>query len=225
MFGLCYFGGSVAAQEEIPLRNDRYIIWQPDARIELSDYTAQLTPKHQKLSERLGIGTVSTIQLLRIVDGPKRKRDAKELPERWYIAPAFCRACSSLNRPDSLGLAHDRIFFDMAELSARWARRQMDSLRTVLNIDNVGAAFIETVCMDADEMMHGLMHTYIKEVVLTRSDSAQASWRDFMHEMLDLWQYTTTQEDCQRFVHDAPLDERYNVLKYRSGDIRGRKKE
>ncbi len=210
-------------QSESPPTDARYLIWQPDVEITFSDYTIAPDAKAKDLSARHGIGTVSVIELLRIVDIPKRKRDLKDHPERWYIAPAFCRKCSSLTSEDPTGLKHDRLYFDLSELAARYARMRMDSLYAQDPADNFASIWLETVCSDADEMMHRMFNTYGREVVLTRSDSAYASWRTFTDEMLAMRPDNTTKaEDRQRFMSGSPLSQDYKVAKHRMGDMLGR---
>ena len=176
--------------------------------------------KSLRLSQQLGIGTISVMELLRVVDVPKRKRDRKTRPEVIYIAPAFCRKCSSVLWNDPVGVMHDQWLFDATEMAARVARADMDSLRILFNADNTGLMWLETVVKKADEFRWRMYNTYFKEVVLTHSDSAYVSWRSVMDEMLSKTGGRATRiVDCQRFVLNEPLIEGYTKPKYRSGDL------
>lgn len=217
----CIVAPSLAiSQDTIAARNQKYIFWQPNAVITYGDYLQSPDSSDYRMKEKYGIGVMGTLEFFRTVDIPKKKRDLAKLGEAVYIAPAFCRECSAMIWEDPKGVEHDRIFFDLAEISVRYARKQLDSIRTASPVDNAGMMFLETLVQDAEDMRMEMMRDYWVQVVVTKSDSAYAEWRSTVDKgLLHTITYATRLEDCQRFIVDKPTKAGYVMPKSRTGDM------
>ena len=208
------------AQDTIVSRNERYIFWQPNAVIDISDYQQEPDSGDIRMSAKYGVGVLGTIELLRVVDVPKRKRDLAKMGEAVYTVPAFCRACSAMLWEDSMGIEHDKIFLDMAEISVRCVREKLDSIRAQLHSDNTGVMFLETFVQDAEVMRLAMMRDYLQQVVLTKSDSAYSAWRAFVeYSLTRAAAYATRPEDYQRFIAAKPIKAGYVVPEFIMGDM------
>lgn len=218
--GIFVMSTSAVAQDTIAPQSLRYIFWQPDAVINFQDYVQPPDSGDFRMRDKYGIGVMGTVELLSAVDVPKKKRDLAKMGEAIYMAPAFCRECSAFLWEDSMGLKHDRIFFDMAEIATRNARKELDSISTSLHVDNGGVMFLETFLQDAEDMRLAMMRDYFVQVVIAKSDSAYVVWRTFVDEALfHTSAYTTRPDDCMRFSAGRPIKAGYVMPGSRMGDM------
>ena len=213
---------SLTAQIEYITEDENNIYWQPDAKIDFSDYQSPTNDDCIKYNEKHGLQMSSSIGFRGIVDIPKKKRKF----DKFYIAPVFCKNCSCILSEDSLSLQVDRLLFDVAEVFARGARRELFDLQKEMNADNTYTMFFTTVKNDWDEKMRGTFKTIIREVLIEKIDTAYVSWRQLTDELLlETESYATKNEDCYRFVLNEPIEKGYKQAKTIMGDMRNNKKE
>lgn len=210
------------AQIEYITEDENNIYWQPNAKIDFSDYQSLTNDDCVKYNEKYGLQMSSSIGFRGIVDVPKKKKKF----DKFYIAPVFCKNCSCILSEDSLALQVDRLLFDMAEIFARNARRELLDLQKEMNADNTYTMFFTTVKNDWDKKMRETFGIIIREVLIEKTDTAFVSWRKLADELLlETESYTTKPEDCYRFVLSKPIEKGYNQAKTIVEDLRNNKKE
>jgi hypothetical protein len=205
-----------SAQTEYPSENDVDIYWQPNTQIDFSDYQSPDNEDCLKYNEKYGLTSSSSIGFRGVVDIPKKKRKY----DKFYIAPVFCKNCSCILSEDSLSLQVDRLLFDLAEVCARRARKELLDLREEMNTDNTYSMFFTTVKNKWDEEMRAFFSAIITDVLIEKNDSSYMSWREAVDDaLLTTIEYATQPEDCYRFIKNEPIEKGYKVAETIMGDM------
>lgn len=91
----------------------------------------------------------ANIQLKAIVDiltsHLSKKIKKRTGNDKVYMAPLFCKSSSCLLSEDAVELKVYRLLFDVAELSARVARKELLETQRQMNINNVNTMFLTTI--------------------------------------------------------------------------------
>jgi hypothetical protein len=215
---------SIKAQNEYQLEDEFEIYWQPNAQIDFSDYQSTNQEECIKCFEKYGFSMAANIVLRGVVDIPVKKRSKKF--DKVYLAPAFCKNCSCLLSEDSLNLEVDRLMFDMAEVCARHARKELLEMHNLMKADNSNAMFYTTVKNKWDAEMTAYFVSVLTDVLIEKKDSAFIKWRNSVDEILLLSQeYATQPEDCHRLATNKPIEEGYKMAKTIMGDLRTKEEE
>jgi hypothetical protein len=209
------------AQTSIITENEKDIYWQPSTKIDFSDYQSQSDSDCIKYHEKYGVNTSSSIGFRGVVDIPNRKGKA----DKFYIAPVFCKNCSCLLAKDSMGLKVDNLMFDMAEVCARGARKELLELQAKMNADDTYSMFFTSISNSWEERLRSFFGTVIREVLVEKKDSAYISWKETVDKLLQQTEsFATKPEDCYRFILNKPLEKNYKMAEKIMGDLRNKSK-
>ena len=80
----------VNAQTTYLTENEKDIYWQPNTKIDFSDYQSPNKDDCEKYYKKYGFTMSSNIGLRGVVDIPKKRGKY----DTFYIAPVFCKNCS-----------------------------------------------------------------------------------------------------------------------------------
>jgi hypothetical protein len=199
-------------QEKILTETKTHIFWQPDLVLTEKDFQGDGTKnqKYVRYCEELDLCVVASTGVFSILDIPKRKRKRGELIEKAYFAPAFERATSYILKQDSMGIAKQKIVFDIYEASARLARQQLQQLQDSIGGYGIISIMFKSVEARAIEMRNSLVDSYTKDLYIDKKPDAYKKWRKIVDQLLyDSKEFATKPEDCYRFVKNEPLDKNY----------------
>ena len=220
--GLCVLSINMNAQKAVYLTEDeKDIYWQPNTEISFTHYQAKTDTACVKYYDKYGLQMSSSIGIRGVVDVPTKKRQL----DKSYFAPVFCKNCSCILSEDSLCLKVDRLLFDMAEICARNARKELLELHSHGNMkaDNTNTMFFTSVKNSWDEKMQSFFGSAIREILIEKKDGAYVEWRQMADELLQQTEsYATRPEDCYRFVLGEPIEKGYKMAKTIAGDMRNK---
>lgn len=204
-FGVC--GLSELKAQTDTSRVERYLFWQQDVRLGFDDFNASGDSVIEAKLTPLGIRASASTGLWWVVDVPKKRRLRGRLLEQLYIAPAFDRSESYMLEDDSVQLLQQAMYFDINEVCARHARRQMKALADSMgNVYGTVWIMCTTIMADAEKLSKDAAHTYTQEVLVQRIDGKYDEWRReidlALHETKAL---VTTAEDRERFTKGVPI--------------------
>jgi hypothetical protein len=198
--------------------NEKEIYWQPDRKIEFSDYQSNSDTNCVKYNKLYDIHMQASIGFRYVVDIPKKW---KGKIDKGYIVPVFCKNCSCILKEDSLELKVDRLLFDITELCARNVRREINDFQKAGNIDNPNEMYFTSVKNKWEEERKLFFAGAIQEILLKKEEGAYEKWRKTTDEMLDKTkEYATKPEDCYRFILGKPIEKGYKMAKNIVGDLR-----
>lgn len=210
------------AQSSYTTSDENNIYWQPDTKINFSNYQCHSDSECVKLHEKYGIKMCSSIGIRGVVDIPKRKGKF----DKFYLAPVFCKNCSCILVEDSMNLKIDKLMFDMAEACARGARKELIELQNKMHADNTNLMFFTSIRNSWDERMRDFFGTVSREVLVEKKDSAYVGWRKTVDLLLKQTEsFATKPEDCYRFILNKPLEKNYIEPETIAGDLRKNKQK
>ncbi|MDH8701938.1 hypothetical protein M2138_001290 [Dysgonomonadaceae bacterium PH5-43] len=217
LFILCVFSVSLCAQQT---ENENDLYWQPDRKITFSDYQSESDTICVKYNKKYGMQMQSSIGFRWVVDVPKKR---KGKIDKGYLVPVFCKNCSCILSEDSLGLKTDQLLFDITEVCARNARRELDAFQQSGNIDNPNEMFFVSVKNKWEENKSSFFATAIREILIEKQEGAYEKWRATTDELLEKTkEYATKPEDCYRFIVGKPIEKGYKKAKNIVGDLRNK---
>ncbi len=216
---------TVNGQSQLQTEDKDYLYWQPDVKIDYSHFQSESNEDCIKDNKQYGLKMSANIQLKGIVDIPKshlsRKIKKRTGYDRLYLAPVFCKDCSCILSEDSVELAVYQLLFDVAELCARGARKELLKTQEQMNINNVNTLFFTTVKNKWDESMRGTWASIYQDVLIQKKDSAYAEWRKLVDELLEANKgYATQPNEIKRLIHGEPTEQDYVQAKSIIGDLK-----
>lgn len=215
MLILLSFGLSilVSGQDAFVTESDTHIFWQPSNRLTQADFMGKnpLDQQQIRLCDSAGVCTLACLGLFAVLDIPKRKSDRGHLFEKAYFAPAFDKIRSySLISNDSIGVLKQQLVFDLVEVVARMARKELISIQDSLKGIGAIALFFKSVEVRANKNLNKFIDAYTFSVFILKEEGAFEKWRSQLDESLNTTnEFATTPEDCYRFVKNEPLDKKY----------------
>ena len=218
------------AQTEYSTESENDLFWQPNVQIGFSHFQEQTDTACIKYYEKYGFHMSSNIGFRDIVDIPKshlsKKIKKRTGFDKSYLAPVFCKNCSCILSEDSLELKVHQLLFDVAEMCARGARRELSEIQREMNINNVNTMFFTTVKNSWEEKMRGTFWGLLQDVLIQKKDGAYAEWRQLIDELLEKDELFTTQpEDIYRFILGKPTEKDYVEAKWITGDLRNKEEK
>jgi hypothetical protein len=197
-----------------------HIIWQPGMNLSFEDFQGIPSEKEMDMFRKYNLTASAAIGIWSVLNVPKKKRDRGKKREKVYFAPAFSKVGSSAISPDSMQIAIQEVYFDIAELSARWARRELQSMQYKMN--GYGTLYImyTTVEKDMQDKYRQMIGVYTKEVIVEKKPGAYESWSAFYDEMLEeTKEWATTPEECHRQLTGKPTEPGYEKSPTVAGPI------
>ena len=218
---LIAFFTNIVGQNQCPTETEKDLYWQPERKIEFSDYQSKIDTSCIKFNEKYGFQMSSNIGFRGIVDIPKKRGKI----DKGYIVPVFCKNCSCILSEDSLHLKVDRLCFDIAEICARNVRRDLDNFQKAGNIDNPNAMFFTSIKNKWEENMRSFFGGVFDDILIKKEEGAYEKWRKTTNELLEeTKEYATKPEDCYRLVLGKPIEKGYIQAKTIVGDMRSKEK-
>lgn len=222
----CLFSIRGKAQSEPATRNSAYIFWQPGVEIRLTDYQDTIHHITRRMNEVYGMDWNANIGIRSAVDLPRKKKERRKKPEIAYFGAVFCRNCSSYLTEDSTQLKHDRIFFDIAELCTRKARKEMESISRIIPAFGVKSIFLQTITNEMNELLFDIIGAYRREVLAEKKEGAYEEWAKIIADLLRATrEYATKPEDCIRLLNNEAMGNGYFSPKQLIGDFRNSSSE
>ncbi|MDH7460357.1 hypothetical protein QEG73_03675 [Chitinophagaceae bacterium 26-R-25] len=207
---LLIFATSVHAQSNFVTRDSLHIFWQPGTTLTLADFKGDSTGKYKEANRHSDIKTMAHIGIWSILDVPKKKKDRGKKLEKVYIAPAFEMKASYPLTSDNTQIAKQQLYFDIAEVWARWARQQFKSYQDTIPGYGIVFSMYSTVIRDMKAQQAKMNDEYTNEIIADKSPDAFAKWRKLIDTKLEETKaWATTPQDCFRFISDKPVDEDY----------------
>lgn len=213
---------SIGQTEQIITESERHIFWQPERVLTEKDFQGDGTqnPKFVKYCEELELCVQASTGVFAVLDIPKKKSKRGKLIEKVYFAPAFEKSISFILKPDSTGIAKQKIIFDIFEFSARLARQQLQHLQDSIGGYGIISLMFKTIEARAIDIRTSLVDTYTKDVYIDKKIGAFELWREKVDKLLaDSKEFATKAEDCYRFVKNAPIDKNYEMAKTVIGNL------
>ena len=211
-------------QSNYPTRDSVHIFWQADTKITKDDYLGPSTNLLDTMMAAFDFSASASVGIWSVLDVPERKKDRNKKFEKVYFAPAFERTTSYKMTDDSLQIEMQNIYFDICELWARWARRELQSLQDSIKGIGTVSIFYTTVKEDMERNKIVMYRAYFKEVFVNKTEGAFDNWRHKIDEMLaetTLW--ATTPEECYRLLAQVPIEEGYIMAPTLIGPMFNRK--
>lgn len=207
---LLTFATTVHAQSNFVTRDSLHIFWQPGTVLALSDFKGSSTGKDKETPRNSDIKNMAHITIWSILDVPKKKKDRGKKLEKVYIAPAFDIKASYALTNDNAQIAKQQIYFDIAEVWARWARQQFKSYQETIPGYGIVFSMYSTVIRDMKAQQTKMNDDYTKEMFVDKSPDAFTKWRKMIDDKLEETKaWATTPQECFRFISDKPIEEDY----------------
>lgn len=217
LFILYIFSGSLCAQQT---ENENDLYWQPDRKIAFSDYQSKSDTSCIEYNKEYGVHMQASIGFRWVVDVPEKW---KGKTDKGYLVPVFCKNCSCILSEDSLELKTDQLLFDITEVCARNARRELDDFQKSGNINNPNEMFFVSIKNKWEENKRSFFGGAIREILLEKQEGAYEKWRATTDELLeDTKEYATKPKDCYRFITGKPIEKGYKMAKNIVGDMRSK---
>lgn len=199
------------AQSNYPTRDSVHIFWQPNVSLTYEDFKGDTTGgKYKDSYKRIGLQAMAYVGIWSILDVPKKKKDRRKMLEKVYMAPAFDMTASYALTPDTMQIAMQQLYFDIAETWTRWARQRLTMYQDTMK--GYGALFImySTVLKDAKTGQQQMNDAYTKEVIIDKQPGAFDKWKKIVNDkLLQTRSWATKPEDCYRFIINQPIDPDY----------------
>jgi hypothetical protein len=137
------------------------------------------------------------------------------------MAPVFCKSCSYLLSEDAVELEVYRLLFDVAELSARGARKGLIESQRQMNINHVNTMFLTTIKNIWETQMRATWSSIYLEVLIQKKENAFAEWRILIDELLETHKdYSTQPDDIKRLILGVPIEPDYVQAPTIVGDLK-----
>jgi len=223
----CVLAITVNAQNEFLTEDEDNLFWQPNVKINYSHFQSEIDTDCKKYNEKYGLKMSANIQLIGVVDIPEthlsRKIKKRKGFDKSYLAPVFCKDCSCILSEDSIELEVSQLLFDVAEMCARGARKELFETQSEMSINNVNTMFFTTVKNEWDERMRGTWGSIIQEVLIQKKDGAYEEWRKLIDELLEKNEHFATQpNEINRLISGKPIEQEYVEAKGIIGDLRNK---
>lgn len=208
-------------QSDYTTEDSTHIFWQPGVNLSFGDFKGTPSEKEMEMLRKYEITALAAIGIWSVLDVPKRKKDRGKKLEKVYFAPAFSIMGSSAISPDSMQIAIQKVYFDIAELAARWARRELQSMQEKMNAYGTLYFMYTTVEKDMQDKYLQMINAYTQEVIIEKKPGAYESWRSFYDEMLEETKaWATTPEECHRHLTGKPTERGYEKSPTVAGPMR-----
>lgn len=202
---ILFLSGVPLFAQKISTISERYICWQDTNRLSHNDFEGKVGDCGPEVLDNVNFKASGCMGVWSILDIPTSWKKGVKY-EKFYFAPMFDKSTSWTKTTDSIEILKQQVYFDLCEISCRWARRELYNLRKQTgNATGTTAIYFTTVKDKMNEFRLGMYAGYFDAVFRTNNLDSLESWTAFTHEMLNENQeYATKQEDCQRLLTGIP---------------------
>ena len=160
------------------------------------------------------------VGLFGALDIPKKKKNRGKLIEKAYFAPAFEKTTSYIIKNDSLGIEKQKLVFDIYEISARCARKELAHYQDSIGRYGILSIIFKTIWADAKELHNKMVDAFTKDIYIEHRKGAYEEWKKEVAKILEeLKEFATKPDDCYRFVKMKPIDKNYIMPKTVIGNL------
>jgi len=200
-----------------------HIFWDADYQLSPKDFNElEPTEQSEKLCKESNLCWGAYTGFFSVLDAPKKRRDRGRLLEKVYFAPAFEKAPSYKLNNDLLQFQQQALVFDLYELAARYARKELQTLLNSTMPDAYGTRIIyfETAKAAANKYLAEIVHSYTQDVYVKNREGAYEEWKTKVNKLLkDFEEFQTSKEEQQRFITREPLDKKYEMAETVMGNM------
>ena len=152
----------------------------------------------------------ASVGIWSVLDIPEKKRERGRKLERVYFAPAFERTTSFTTTSDTIELLIHNAYFDICEISARWARQELKHLQDSMKGYGIVSIMYMTVEQEMNERRLQLYRSYFNDVIAEKKANAFQEWRLLFDKLLNgSKEWTTKPEECYRLMIGKPIEDGY----------------
>jgi hypothetical protein len=216
---------SVIGQNNYQTSDETHIFWQPNTKITKDDYQGQPTSQVDNMMDEYGFTASASVGIWSVLDIPKKKKDRYKKFEKVYFAPAFEKTTSYIRTNDSIQIEMQNLYFDICEVWARWARKELKALQDSTKATGTLSIFYMTVKEDMNKNRISMYRAYFKEVFIDKSNGAFEKWRKEIDKALEetiMW--ATTPDECFRLLTQKPIEDGYIMAPTLVGPLFNEKK-
>ena len=194
------------------IEDDTHVFWQPGAKLTFEMFQGEPADSAQvkKLTDRNIYHVIST-GLWSALDVPDEKGWKKGKMEKYYFCAAMEKGSSFFIVRDSTELKYAQLIWDICEVSARIARRNLTQFVNSLNEGlkkpaNGGASMQYMTCLnDGKQFGDETTHALFNFVITTHDEEAYLAFREHIDKLLtELEEYATTPEEIDRLSSGQP---------------------
>ena len=194
------------------IENDTHVFWQPGAKLSFEMFQGEPSDSAyvKKLTD-LNIYHQIATGLWSALDVPDKKGWKKGVMEKYYFCAAMEKGNSFFIVRDSTELKYAQLVWDICEVSARIARRNLTEFVKSLNEGlkkpaNGGASMQFMTCLnDGKQFGREATSALFDLVITTHDEEAYLKFRKQIDGLLtELEEYATTPEDIKRLTSNQP---------------------
>jgi hypothetical protein len=190
--------------------SNTHIFWQPELKITYNDYKGQPTNEVEEMMQKYNFSAAASVGIWSILDTPKNKRDRYKKFEKVYFAPAFEKTTSFSKTNDTLQIEMQNLYFDICEIWARWARKELRKLQDSTKATGTLTIFYMTVKEDMNKYRVLMYRSYFKEVFIDKTTGAFDKWKQDIDKILEeTKEWATTRKECYRLMTKKPIEKGY----------------
>jgi hypothetical protein len=196
---------------QILIETDSLKFWQSNLNLNNSDFKGDTTTANAlKWKEKINLLASSGVSVVRFLDIPKKKKNRGKMLEKAYFVPCWRKHQSYTFTTDSFEIEKQKLYFDIAEMICRMARKDIDSLQNTSKAYGMLYFTYVDIANHYCEKFGEFHREYTQAVFVRKEEKAYKLWRDTTHAKLkELDKYATTQIDCQRVITNIPVDKEY----------------
>lgn len=193
---------------------ETHIFWKNGRSLSYKDFQGDGSyyGRSKYLCDSLNMCYMAFVGVYTVLDIPKKEKDRGRFLEKPYFVPMFDKTTSYIiGENDSIGIQKQQIIFDIYELSARYARKELDRYKK-----EMGSAYgtisimFSTVADNLEKFRQALVDEYTKDVYIQQRNNAYSEWRLLVDDKLEeSKEYATTTEDYHRAYIKEPIDKKY----------------
>jgi hypothetical protein len=222
---LSFIAFACFGQANYPTRDSVHIFWQPNVKLTYSDYQGKPSSQVEEIMEKYQFSAASSGGIWSILDIPKSKKDRKKKFEKVYFAPVFDRTASFAKSNDSLQIEMQNLYFDINEVWARWARKQLQKWQDSTKATGTLTIMYMTVKKDMNNHRLDMYRAYFDEVFVNKNEGAFTKWRKDIDELLEETRsWATTPAECYRLMSKKPIELGYIEAPAVVGPLNGENK-
>jgi hypothetical protein len=217
---LILFSYSGISQTTYITRDSIHIGWQPNVSLNVNDYKGDKDQKKLEKVSKFNITALASTGIWSILDIPEKIKNRGKLLEIAYFAPFFETSTSFYLTNDTLQIQKQNMYFDIHEISARWARKQLAAIQDKVKAYGTIHIMYEKVKQEMEELDHQLCLSYTGDVFINNKDGAFKKWRENINVQLkETEQWATTPKDCHRLLLGKPIEKGYikapNIISFK----------
>lgn len=192
----------VLGQSNYKTTDSVYLFWQEGVRIKYQDYKGPSFPNN--------IPVVAEVAIWTALDLPAKRVQTTENSMHFYIAALADRYRSHADLNDSAVIAIDNLYFDVAEICARDARKKISALPDSLKNSPEISAVFKTIVKEMHEKRLRMNRKFYREYYREKNKAALFKWRaELDAELKNTAEWATKPIDCHRFIIGVPLEKYY----------------